>query len=285
MVCGRRISVSDRLAPTRLAGPTARARHGVSSGRRSARSEVLQRDRDVQQHDDREHHDREAEVERERAEADRRQHPAHRLDRRIRHGEGDLGEHEDHAARPPLDAHRLDEVEHEPGPEDDEVDEEHDVEHAAEHGERGHAGLLRVTGYEYPGPGGTVRAGQPVKPASSSLSAPGSSPETAMCSGESRKTLLVTRSIRPRSPVESPEAKSTRRRASDSVIWVRLMMIGVPSRKCSAMPWASRYWRGCTVRISFISGTALRTDCRFGSGVTVARGAGDGSGIGSTGSS
>src|ERR1700712_586467 len=109
-----------------------------------------------------------------------------------------------------------------------------------------------------------------------------------MCSGDSRNTLLVTRSIRPRRPVESPEAKSTRRRASDSVIWVRLMMIGVPSRKCSAMPCASRYWRGCTVRISFISGTWFLTTCRFGSGVTVARGYvgdDDTSEIGSTGSS
>src|SRR5690606_10599134 len=105
--------------------------------------------------------------------------------------------------------------------------------------------------------------------ASGSACATAPSPDTAMFSGESRKTLLVTRSIRPNSPSDRPLAKSTRRRASASLICDRLMMTGMPSRNASAMPCASRYCLGCTVRISVTAPTAgCRTTAGRCSGVT-----------------
>ncbi|MNY76767.1 hypothetical protein D3C86_2164520 [compost metagenome] len=62
--------------------------------------------------------------------------------------------------------------------------------------------------------------------------------------------------MRPYNPSDRPLAKSIRRRASASLIWERLMMTGMPSRKFSAMICASRYCFGCTVRISLIAAGA-----------------------------
>src|SRR6187431_1446799 len=66
-----------------------------------------------------------------------------------------------------------------------------------------------------------------------------SSALTSTVSGESRKTLLVTRSIDPRRPKTRPAAKSTSRLASASLMSVRFMMTGMLSRKFSPIVLAS----------------------------------------------
>jgi hypothetical protein len=66
-----------------------------------------------------------------------------------------------------------------------------------------------------------------------------SSAVTETLGGESRKTLLVTRSMVPRTENTSPAAKSTSRLASVSSISERFMITGTPSRKFSPMTRAS----------------------------------------------
>src|SRR5699024_2374187 len=158
--------------------------------------------------------DDEGEIEGDRAEPQRRDEPAQRLDGRVGHGVDRLGDDQDHPRGLPVPCEHLDPVEDE-SPEQREQEEQH---HEVGDAEQDlHAAQLWL------------------KNRACCCAGVVSSEATSTVAGESRNTLFVTRSMAPRRPKTSPAEKSTSRFASASPISVRFMMTGVPARNASPM--------------------------------------------------
>jgi len=125
--------------------------------------------------DDEQHGQAPPEVECDLADAYRRHEPPEEAHGRIRDAVDDLHQHEPESARTPGAIERAHQIEHEPRPHHEEVDEQERVEDVPDDGQCAHK-RLRV------GEEGRVDV---------------SSPDTTTWAGESRNTLLVTRSILP----------------------------------------------------------------------------------------
>src|SRR6476620_2443746 len=157
------------------------------------------------------HHQQEAQVEGDLADPQRRHDATQRHDRRVGGRVAALQGDEQRTAGLPAAREHLDPVDDETHPQQRDEEQQDDVEDLTE------------------GLHGTIMGQLWLKNPSSAIRSL-SSAEIATLGGESRKTLLVTRSMEPRVAKIRPAAKSTRRLASLSSISLRFMITGVPSR-------------------------------------------------------
>src|SRR5688572_16078513 len=214
------------------------ARQGVrtrqttrSRGARDRRCECWSRGEEDEEevHDEEEDHERQ--VDADGSQPQRRDHLAQGAKWRLREGVDGLGDEQRGPARPPLPGEDPDPVEDDPADEHEEVEEDDEAQDR-EDGVHGVKCDRRVWAIRRPGPQLWLNTPRPAAIGPSSAL-------TSTVSGERRKTLDVTRSMDPRRPKTRPAAKSTRRLASASLMSVRFMITGTPSRKFSPMVLAS----------------------------------------------
>src|SRR5690606_4645498 len=168
----------------------------------------------------REHHDEEREIERDPADPDRSDPTPQPPQRRVGHGVHGLGHDESDPARLPVPGEHLDPVEDEP---DQHRDDEQQQQEVGDREEPPHTSAAQLW----------------LKKRACVTSGSAASAAISTEAGDSRNTLLVTRSIAPRSPNTRPAEKSTSRFASASLMSLRFMMTGVPARNASPITFAS----------------------------------------------